>query len=352
MRRSCVRALAGALLLALALVGCGDDAPPPPTRAHDHAPAPSGTGDPASPSPHATSVTEAVDRAPATLLHASGAVRVDALPASDGAALERANEIVLDEGAEASIELADGDRITLFGPASAEIGEEATAALLLARGTAHVRLPPGPAGPRGPLRVATPEASIELVGPGEVFLDADRSGATWFVVMAGLARLGNGDADARHHARSTELGTGQAIVVADQPAEPTAGPTRLDEARTAAQAIFAATTPLEASRLLDRARRAASDLDAAFGWLETEARHGQDLTDQHRSAVAGGRSDEAMRLQGALVGHAQELHALRDTTRLRWCRLAALVLAGASVAGEADPSAVRRDRAAALLGLE
>jgi len=52
------------------------------------------------------------------------------------------------------------------------------------------------------------------------------------------------------------------------------------------------------------------------------------------------------------VGHAQELHALRDTARLRWERLSALVLDGAVPAGAPDPIAPRRDRAVSLLGLE
>jgi hypothetical protein len=338
-----VRALAG---LAVLLAACDGD---PPPRAHTHDPSPPTA---AIESPHATSVTEVADRAPATLLHATGSVRVDAAPGADGATLERGQRLVLEDGAEASLELAEGDRVTLFGPSTARVGEEGSAAIEIGRGTAHVRLPPGPAGPRGPLRLATPEGSVELIGPAEVFIDADRSGATWFVVMSGLARLGNGDADARHHARLTDLQGGQAVVVAEQPAEPTAAPVRLDQARAAAAMVFGMTPPLEAPRLADRARRAATELDAAFGWLETEARHGHDLTDEHRAAVAAGQSDEAMRLQGALVGHAQELHALRDTARLRWCRLAALVLAGAVPVGEADPSAARRDRAASLLGLE
>lgn len=346
MRR--VRVVAG---LAVLLSACGDD-PPPPTRAHTHDPPPATTEQSSGLGPHATTVTETTDRAPATLLRATGAVRVDAAPATEGEPLERGQRLVLEDGAEATLETRQGDRVTLFGPANARVGEEGTAAVELARGTAHVRLQPGPAGPRSPLRIASPEASIELIGPSEIFVDADRSGATWVVVMSGIARLGNGDADARHHARLTDLQAGQAVVVAEQPAEPTVGPTRLDQARASAIAIFATTTPLEATRLYERARRAATDLDGAFGWVETEARHGHDLTEQHRAAVAAGQSDEAMRLQAALVGHAQELHALRDTARLRWCRLSTLVLAGAVPAGESDPSAARRDRAASLLGLE
>lgn len=333
------------------LVGhaCGgheaDDPPPGPRRD----PPPTST---TVVSPHETTVTAPVDRAPATLVRSRGTLRVDSVPPTDGAALERGQRVTLDEGAEAVIELASGDRVTLFGPSEAEIGEQGAAAVLLGRGSAHVRLPPGPAGPRAPLRVATPESSVELIGPGEVLLVADRSGATWTVALSGVARVANGNADARHHARTTELQGGQAVVTSDAVEEPTPGLTRLDDARAAAAAVFAPTTPLEPGRWVDRTRHAAIDLDASLGWLEAEARHGHDLTDQHRAAVAAGESDEAMRLQGALVGHAQELHALRDTARLRFERLSALVLAGAVAAGEPDPLAARRDRAAPLLGLE
>ena len=250
------------------------------------------------------------------------------------------------------IELTAGDRITLYGPVTARMGEEGAAAIQLVHGSAHVRLPPGPAGPRLPMRLATPESTVELIGPGEVLVVADRSGATWTVVLAGISHIANGDADGHHHARVIEIQSGHTLVFGDEPGEPTEGPQRLDDARTAAETIFSGTTPLEPARLADRAAHAATNLDNALGWLETEARRGRDLTDEHRAAVASGNSDEAMRLQGALVGHAQELHALRDTARLRWERLSTLVLEDAVPAGQPDPLAARRDRAAALLGLE
>ncbi len=327
------------------LAACGDDAPPPAT-AHEPPPSTSAT------SPHSTTVGQATGSAPATLVRTTGAVRLDAAPAAAGASLERAQRLVLDPGAEAVVELASGDRVTLFGPSEARVGEQGAAAIELARGTAHVRVPPGPAGPRAPLRVATPESSVELIGPGEVLLVADRSGATWTVVMAGVSHVGNGDADARHHARLGDVAAGHAVLVGDAANEPTEGPARLDAARAAAIVLFEPLPPLEPARWAERARHAATDLDTALGWVEAEARHGHDLTDEHRAAVAAGQSDEAMRLQGALVGHAQELHALRDTARLRWERLSTLVLAGAVPPGEPDPLAARRDRAAALLGLE
>jgi hypothetical protein len=297
-------------------------------------------------------VAAPADRGAATLVRSSGGVRVDTTPASDGAALDHGDRLALDEGAEAVIDTPDGDRITLFGPGVARIGDPGSAIVEIANGSAHVRLPPGPAGPRAPLRVASPESTVELIGPGEVLVVADRSGATWTVVMSGVSRVAHGDADARHRARVTEVTTGRAVVVGDQAAEPTDGPTRLDEARAAAHALFGTATAIEAARLGDRLRHAATDLDASLGWVEAEARHGTELTDQHRAAVSSGDADEAMRLQRALVGHAQELHALRDTARLRWERLSALVLEGAVPAGDPDPLGPRRDRAVSLLGLE
>jgi hypothetical protein len=323
------------------LSGCGDD---PPPRRHTHDPPPA--------SAHATEVATPVDRGAATLVRVSGAVRVGTVPAADGTVLDHGDAIALDDGAEAVIDTLDGDRITLFGPVVARVGDPGAAVIEIANGSAHVRLPPGPAGPRAPLRVASPESTVELIGPGEVLVVADRSGATWTVVMSGVSHVAHGDADARHRARMAEVTTGHAIVVADQIAEPTEGPVRLDEARAAAHALFGAATPIDPTRLADRARHAASDLDSALGWVEAEARHGTELTDEHRAAVAASNADEAMRLQRALVGHAQELHALRDTARLRWERLVALVLEGAVRSGEPDPIAPRRDRAVALLGLE
>jgi hypothetical protein len=331
--------------IALALVACSGD-PPPSTVAHHPPPSSTSVG------PHGPTTTEALDTSPATLVHLSGVVRVDSGPAVEGASLERAQRLELEDGAEATIELSAGDRVTLYGPVLARVGEQGAAGMELVHGSALVRLSPGPAGPRSPLRVATPESTVELIGPGEVFVVADRSGATWTVVMAGMSRVANGDADARHHARLTELAAPHALIVGEQPAEPTDGPTRLDDARTTGRAIFTTTTPLEPARLAERVTHAATNLDTALGWLEAEARHGRDLTDEHRAAVAAGNGDEAMRLQAALVGHAQELHALRDTARLRWERLSALVLEQAVPQGGPDPLAPRRDRAASLLGLE
>ncbi len=347
------------LALVLWLGACGDggggETPPPSSAAESH-------GHHADPPPSSSTlvteahgtprVSEESDAPPVHLVHLTGTARGETAPLAEGAALDHRARITVEDGAEATLETADGDRLVLFGPALAQIGDRGGASLHLASGSCHVRLPPGPAGPRAPLRIATPESSLELVGPGEVLIDADRSGATWYVVMAGLSRAGTGDADAHHRARMIDLQNSTALVVADEPAEPTPGPVRLDEARAAARAIFATAVPLEAARAAERVRRAGTSLDAALGWIEAESRHGQDLTDQHRAAVAAGNGDEAMRIQGELVGHAQELHALRDTARLRWERLSVLVLSGAVPPGEPDPLAARRDRAASLLGLE
>ena len=68
----------------------------------------------------------------------------------------------------------------------------------------------------------------------QVLLVADPSGASWVVTLSGLSRAGNGEGDARHHARLAELAPGQAILYVDHPAEPTEAPTRLDDARAAA----------------------------------------------------------------------------------------------------------------------
>ncbi len=347
-RSPSVRGLAH-LLGTLALVGCGgSDAtteevtPPVVERTAPH---------PRDPEPETVHETAAAAAAPASVVRYSGEVMLDHGVLREGAPLERGDRVTVGEGGEAVIDLDGGDRVTVFGPALAMIGDGA-AQVVLARGSAHLVLSPGPAGPRPPFRVATREASIELVGAGEMLLVEDPSGATWIVALAGLGRVENGEVDARHHARATEISGGHALLVLDHPAEPTEGPERLADARAAADAIFAGVSAPDPARRAESLARAATDLDASLGWLEAEARRGHGLTEQHRTAVTAGRSDEAMRLQGELVGHAQQLHALRDVANARWERLRARVLGGEVAAGAPDPTEARRDRAGALLGFE
>src|SRR5689334_20608387 len=86
--------------LALSLAACGDD--PPPT----HPPPPPTTTATTTVDPHGTTTTEVADRSPATLVHATGTIRVDSAPVLEGASLERAQRLDLDAGAEGTIELA------------------------------------------------------------------------------------------------------------------------------------------------------------------------------------------------------------------------------------------------------
>jgi hypothetical protein len=342
-----MRSLAG-IALVLALVGCGggdDEETPPPPAADPVADPPA--HDP-EPSPHEEPSGPA---APATLIRFSGEVLFDHGVVRDGAPLEHGDHVTVGEGGEAVIDLHGGDRVTLFGPALAMI-DDGAAQVMLARGSAHLVLPAGPAGPRPPFRVATREASVEMVGAGEILVVENAVGASWVVALAGIARIVNGEVDARHHARATEVSGGHAILVGDHPAEPTDAPPRLSDARAAAAAIFTGLTPADDARRESALARAGTDLDASLGWLEAEARHGHDLTEQHRAAVTSGRTEDAMRLQGELVGHAQQLHALRDAATARWERLLVRVLAGEVAAGSPDPAAARRERVAALLGFE
>jgi hypothetical protein len=341
---------AASLLIVVALGACGGhdeeeapEAPPAADVAH--------ADPPVVPSDPAAHDTEDAPPAPASIVRFSGDVRLDHGVLREGAPLERGDRLTVGEGGEVVVDLDGGDRVTLFGPALAMMGDGA-AQLTLARGSAHLVLPPGPAGPRPPFRVATREASVEMVGSGEILLVENAAGATWVVALSGLARVENGEVDARHHARAIELAAAHALLVAEHPAEPTDAPSRLADARAAAEAIFTTLTPLEDARRAAGLARAGTDLDVALGWLEAEARHGHDLTEQHRAAVTAGRAEDAMRLQGELVGHAQQLHALRDAATARWERLLARVVAGEVPAGAPDPADARRERVAALLGFE
>ena len=93
-------------------------------------------------------------------------------------------------------------------------------------------------------------------------------------------------------------------------------------------------------------------LDQALRWLETEARRGRDLTNQHRDAVREGNQEESSRLQRELVGHSQSLYRLRRLATARWERVRAkqLRLAAAGRAPNEDPVASRRVRVDGLLG--
>lgn len=295
------------------------------------------------------------DQPPARLARASGDVVRARGPIEPGAALEAGDSLIVRGEGRADVDLADGGRIVLDRDTEIRIGDGGPAQIVLVRGALHAVVPPGPAGPRPPLRVATPAASIDLGGSGEFFAVAHASGGTWIASLSGLTTIATGEADARRRLRTLDLPPGRALLVVSRMSEPTTGPERLDDARAAGGAVFETAPPLDAARAQRDATAAGRSLDESLLWLETETRQGLELTSRHREAVRAGRGDEGMRLQRELVSHSQRLHALRQVATARWERVLAGSLQLARVPGASPGDGAlaesRRDRVTSLLGL-
>jgi hypothetical protein len=273
-----------------------------------------------------------------------------------GEGLEPGDGLVVRGEGRADLDLGDLGRVLLERDTEIRVSEGGAAQVLLLRGAVHVFVPPGLSGPRPPLRVATPAASIELGGSGEFYALAHPSGMTWVVGLAGLTTVANGESDGRRRLRTIELAPGRAVLVGARGlGEPTEGPARIDAARTAAATLLEGSSAPDRLRARRDLEDAARRLDESLLWLESETRRGRDLTNQHREAVRAGRSADAIRLQRELVSHAQQLYVLRQVATARWERVLAGSLYLARTAGGAESSAAavagsRRDRVQSLLG--
>jgi hypothetical protein len=202
------------------------------------------------------------------------------------------------------------------------------------------------------LRVATPTASIELGAGGEFFVMVHPHAGAWVASLSGATTVSTGEVDARRRLRVVELASGRAMMIGTRPNEPTDGPTELSDARTAALTVFEETHGLDSARAPRELTEMARRLDESLLWLETETRHGLELTTQHRDAVRMARAEEALRLERSLQAHAQQLHALRQIATARWERLEAGSLElGRATGLPSDLVNVRRDRIESLLGI-
>lgn len=267
--------------------------------------------------------------------------------------LEAETPIDVPDAGQAVVQLRDGGRIELDGPARAILLEDGAAQAILVRGRLYAAQPPAGNAPRPPLRIASPTATVEIGQSGEIYLAAFPWGGSWVAVLEGAAAVSVGEADTRRRLRDVELDAGRAVAVPDRIAEPTEGPSRLAAAREAAAALAAIETPaVEESAEHAVLATEADRLDQALRWLETEAGRGRDLTNQHRDAVRQGQQEEATRLQRELVAHSQALYRLRRLATARWERLRArqLRLVELGRAPTEDPVAARQDRVDGLLG--
>lgn len=297
------------------------------------------------------------DQPPARVTRFEGDVsRLRGTTLTPGEGLDFGDGLVVHGQGCADIDLGNGRRISLERETEIRVAERGTAQILLLRGSIHALVPPGPNGLRAPLRVATPAASIELGGSGEFYAVAHPSGATWVVGLAGVTTVASGEIDARRRLRTIELPAGSALLVGSRGmGEPTEGPTRLEDARTASVTLFETAAALDTDRMLRELEEGARRLDESLLWLEAELRRGRELSTQHRGAVRAGRSQEAMRLERELVAHGQKLYVLRELVTARWERLLVGSLQFARLAGVTPASATewvetRRDRVESLIG--
>lgn len=292
------------------------------------------------------------EQPPARLVRWQGEVQRARGTIVPGQPLEAGEFLAVRGEGRADVDLAEGGRIVLGRDTEVRIGDGGPAQVILLRGALHALVPPGPGGPRPPLRVACPAASVDLGGSGEFFVLSHASGGAWVASLAGMTTVTTGEVDARRRLRVVELPPARSLTIASRMAEPADGPTRLDEAHAMAATVFGDAAPVDAARARRDLLDAAARLDEATLWLETETRAGRDLTTNHREAVRAGRAEDAMRLQRELVTHAQRLHALRQVVAARWERLLAgeLQLARLPGAPRTDLVASRRDRVGSLLG--
>lgn len=333
----------------LVVLGCGDDDDPPPdpepTHGHHHG------GEHGHHHGHGGPRPEAP---PARVSRLRGQATVDGAQARNGMALEPESTIEVPPGGEMHVLLRDGGRFALDGGTTARLVTDGPTQLLLVRGRLHATQPARGGAARPPLRVATPSATCELAGAGEMYLSTYENGSTWLASLGGQASVTSGEADNRHRVRESDVRAGQSVAIGERVAEPTEGPERIEAARAAAAALangegMSEADPEAVQRGLTE--RLAS-LDEALRWLETETRRGSELTTQHRAAVQAGDRDEARRLQREVVGHSQELYRLRRVATARWERVRAqhLWLGLLDAQPTEDPVAARRDRVAGLLG--
>lgn len=333
------RALLG-LLLTLALACEGDEeAPPgPAARGHREGHGP-GHG-------HGHGASSAAPPRPAPLARVARLGDGRPGPLRPGQTLDAT--ATLSTGAERLVlDLRDGARVELEPQSLARLGEEAPAQLFLARGHVHAVLPPTGNSPRPPLRIGTPAGTVEIGGSGDLWVTVRPDGTAWIALLGGRAAVLTGEQDpATNTERRLDLTPARAVVAGRSLAEPTEGPTTVDAARALGAALMDGAEEREFAADLEAATAA---LDEALGAVAAERERGAALESRHRAAVSA-MAAEAPAIMQELVAHGRALDAARDVllTRFERARALALLVGPAT----ADPTAVRRPRVRAALGLD
>ena len=241
------------------------------------------------------------------------------------------------EGAPIVLDLRDGARVELLEGAHARLTDEAPAQLILARGAAHLVLPPMGSSPRPPLRVGTPAASLVIGGSGDGWVLVLPDGRVWVAMTGGRAELETPDGS------SVVVVAGRAIVAGA--AETTAGP----EDEEAARGMLSAMqndADVDATIPRERLDAALVRLDEATGAAEASWQEGEAVRAAHREAASsGGNTRETLR---ALARFGQDTQAVRDALRLQYEVARAL---STRLGDQPDPVASRRRRVRAALRL-
>ncbi len=245
------------------------------------------------------------------------------------------------------LDLRDGARIELEPHSLGRLGDEAPAQFFLARGHAHAVLPPTGNSPRPPLRIGTPAGTVEIGGSGDLWVTVRPDGTVWVALLGGRAAVLTGELDeATHIERRLDLRPARAVVVGRTLAEPTEGPTTVDAARALGVALM---DGAEAHELREMLAEATESLDEALADVDVERERGATVEARHRAAVSA-MSPEAAAAMQELVAHGRAMDAARDVLLTRFERTRALALL--VEANEPDPTAVRRPRVRAALGLD
>ena len=254
----------------------------------------------------------------------------------------------LSTGAERLVlDLREGARVELEPGSLARLGEEAPAELLLARGHVHAVLPPVGNSPRPPLRIGTPAGTVEIGGSGDLWITVRSDGTAWVALLGGRASVLTGETDeATGTERRLDLTPARAVVVGRTLEEPTEGPTTLAAARAMGVALAEGA---EEAELEDALAAAVGALDAALDTLAAERQRGQEVQRRHRAAVSA-MDPRAATIMQELVAHGRALDAARDLLLTRFERARAIALLASGEGG--DPTAVRRPRVRAALGLD
>ena len=249
---------------------------------------------------------------------------------------------IIETGAEGLLlDLRDGARVEITPGSRVRLGDEAPAQVIIGSGQVRGELPPAGGSPRPPLRLATPSATAEIGGSGQVWVSVRDDGRAWFACVAGMAAIFDGGQDERGSQVDATLGPGRSVVAAESLGEVMEGPTTVAAAREAGTTLRS--QGVEPSDEFLPA--AMAELEIAIASAEAEQVRGHRLAQEHREAIAA-KAANARELQRALVQHAQGLQRSRDvlTTYFERARATALLLRAAP-----DPTTRHRQRVRALL---